>query len=79
MKIERTSVDMASAAEQQQQTTLEFYQAMADFKNMFPQMDDDVIEVFFLKYINLYFFFLFFLYSFHVNPVYIIIDIHPRR
>ncbi|XP_063983695.1 CUE domain-containing protein 1 isoform X2 [Diachasmimorpha longicaudata] len=35
---------MASAAEQQQQTTLEFYQAMADFKNMFPQMDDDVIE-----------------------------------
>ncbi|KAH0561607.1 CUE domain-containing protein 1 [Cotesia glomerata] len=34
---------MASAAEQQQ-TTLEFYQAMADFKNMFPQMDDDVIE-----------------------------------
>lgn len=34
---------MASAAEQQ--TTLEFYQAMADFKNMFPQMDDDVIEV----------------------------------
>lgn len=31
--------------EQQQQTTLEFYQAMADFKNMFPQMDDDVIEV----------------------------------
>ena len=30
--------------EQQQQTTLEFYQAMADFKNMFPQMDDDVIE-----------------------------------
>ncbi|XP_066588880.1 CUE domain-containing protein 1-like [Prorops nasuta] len=39
---------MASATEQQQQqqqTTLEFYQAMADFKNMFPQMDDDVIEV----------------------------------
>lgn len=37
---------MASAMEQQQQqTTLEFYQAMADFKNMFPQMDDDVIEV----------------------------------
>ncbi|XP_032667692.1 CUE domain-containing protein 1 [Odontomachus brunneus] len=37
---------MASATEQQQQqqTTLEFYQAMADFKNMFPQMDDDVIE-----------------------------------
>ncbi|XP_003401783.1 CUE domain-containing protein 1 [Bombus terrestris] len=39
---------MASAMEQQQQqqqqTTLEFYQAMADFKNMFPQMDDDVIE-----------------------------------
>ncbi|XP_011503764.1 PREDICTED: CUE domain-containing protein 1 [Ceratosolen solmsi marchali] len=41
---------MASAAEQQQQqqqqqqTTLEFYKAMADFKNMFPQMDDDVIE-----------------------------------
>ncbi|XP_012251477.1 CUE domain-containing protein 1 [Athalia rosae] len=35
---------MASAAEQQLQTTLEFYQAMADFKNMFPQMDDDVIE-----------------------------------
>lgn len=36
---------MASAAEQQQQqTTLEFYQAMADFKTMFPQMDDDVIE-----------------------------------
>lgn len=35
---------MASATEQQQ-TTLEFYQAMADFKNMFPQMDDDVIEV----------------------------------
>ncbi|XP_020298521.1 CUE domain-containing protein 1 isoform X2 [Pseudomyrmex gracilis] len=34
---------MASATEQQQ-TTLEFYQAMADFKNMFPQMDDDVIE-----------------------------------
>ncbi|XP_034939160.1 CUE domain-containing protein 1 [Chelonus insularis] len=34
---------MASAAEQHQ-TTLEFYQAMADFKNMFPQMDDDVIE-----------------------------------
>ncbi|XP_003424549.1 CUE domain-containing protein 1 [Nasonia vitripennis] len=31
-------------AQQQQQTTLEFYQAMADFKNMFPQMDDDVIE-----------------------------------
>lgn len=30
--------------QQQQQTTLEFYQAMADFKNMFPQMDDDVIE-----------------------------------
>jgi len=43
---------MASATEQQQQTTLEFYQAMADFKNMFPQMDDDVIEVrilYFLK------------------------------
>lgn len=38
--------EMASAAEkQQQQTTLEFYQAMADFKNMFPQMDNDVIEV----------------------------------
>ena len=48
---------MASAAEQQQQqqqqqqqlqqqqTALEFDQAMADFKNMFPQMDDDVIEV----------------------------------
>ena len=36
---------MASAAEQQQQTTLEFYQAMSDFKNMFPQMDDEVIEV----------------------------------
>lgn len=36
---------MASATEHQQQTTLEFYQAMADFKNMFPQMDDDVIEV----------------------------------
>jgi hypothetical protein len=39
---------MASAVEQQQQqqqTTLEFYQAMADFKTMFPQMDDDVIEV----------------------------------
>lgn len=35
---------MASAAEQQQQITLEFYQAMSDFKNMFPQMDDDVIE-----------------------------------
>ncbi|KAL6253647.1 hypothetical protein P5V15_015462 [Pogonomyrmex californicus] len=36
---------MASATEQQQQqTTLEFYQAMTDFKNMFPQMDDDVIE-----------------------------------
>ncbi|XP_015428794.1 PREDICTED: CUE domain-containing protein 1 isoform X2 [Dufourea novaeangliae] len=30
--------------QQQQQTTLEFYQAMTDFKNMFPQMDDDVIE-----------------------------------
>lgn len=41
---------MASATEQQQQTTLEFYQAMADFKNMFPQMDDDVIEV---KILNL--------------------------
>lgn len=44
---------MASAMEQQQQqqqqqTTLEFYQAMADFKNMFPQMDDDVIEVSYL-------------------------------
>ncbi|XP_014205109.1 CUE domain-containing protein 1 [Copidosoma floridanum] len=40
---------MAFAAEQlqpqqQQPTTLEFYQAMSDFKNMFPQMDDDVIE-----------------------------------
>ncbi|XP_014222927.1 CUE domain-containing protein 1 [Trichogramma pretiosum] len=30
--------------QQQKQTTLEFYQAMSDFKNMFPQMDDDVIE-----------------------------------
>lgn len=45
---------MASAAEQQQ-TTLEFYQAMADFKNMFPQMDDDVIEVILL---TVYFLFL---------------------
>lgn len=36
---------MASAAEQPQQTTLNFYQAMADFKIMFPEMDDDVIEV----------------------------------
>ncbi|XP_043471231.1 CUE domain-containing protein 1 [Leptopilina heterotoma] len=35
---------MASAAEQPQQTTLNFYQAMADFKIMFPEMDDDVIE-----------------------------------
>ena len=34
---------------QQQQTTLEFYQAMSDFKNMFPQMDDDVIEVFIIQ------------------------------
>ena len=36
---------MEQQQQQQQQTTLEFYQAMADFKNMFPQMDDDVIEV----------------------------------
>lgn len=35
---------MEQQQQQQQQTTLEFYQAMADFKNMFPQMDDDVIE-----------------------------------
>lgn len=34
-------------SQQQQQQTLEFYQAMTDFKNMFPQMDNDVIEVFF--------------------------------
>jgi len=32
------------AAVQQQTTQLEFYQAMADFKTMFPSMDDDVIE-----------------------------------
>lgn len=30
---------------QQQTTQLEFHQAMADFKTMFPAMDDDVIEV----------------------------------
>uniref|UniRef100_T1HUE5 CUE domain-containing protein n=3 Tax=Rhodnius prolixus TaxID=13249 RepID=T1HUE5_RHOPR len=29
---------------QQQTTQLEFHQAMADFKTMFPAMDDDVIE-----------------------------------
>lgn len=45
---------MASATEQQQQTTLEFYQAMADFKNMFPQMDDDVIEVRALCFLKVY-------------------------
>lgn len=36
---------MATVQQQQQQTTqLEFHQAMADFKTMFPSMDDDVIE-----------------------------------
>ena len=30
---------------QQQTTQLEFHQAMADFKTMFPDMDDEVIEV----------------------------------
>jgi len=30
---------------QQQATQLEFHQAMADFKTMFPDMDDEVIEV----------------------------------
>lgn len=33
------------AAVDPQTTQLEFYQAMADFKTMFPSMDDDVIEV----------------------------------
>ncbi|KAL1140841.1 hypothetical protein AAG570_000769 [Ranatra chinensis] len=32
------------ATVQQQTTQLEFHQAMADFKTMFPAMDDDVIE-----------------------------------
>ncbi|KAG8262798.1 Cuedc1p [Homalodisca vitripennis] len=32
------------ATVQQQTTQLEFHQAMADFKVMFPSMDDDVIE-----------------------------------
>jgi len=33
------------ATVQQQTTQLEFHQAMADFKTMFPDMDDEVIEV----------------------------------
>lgn len=33
------------ATVQQQTTQLEFHQAMADFKVMFPTMDVDVIEV----------------------------------
>jgi hypothetical protein len=33
------------ATVQQQTTHLEFHQAMADFKTMFPDMDDEVIEV----------------------------------
>lgn len=33
------------ATVQQPTTQLEFHQAMADFKTMFPSMDDDVIEV----------------------------------
>ncbi|KAJ9578320.1 hypothetical protein L9F63_005465, partial [Diploptera punctata] len=32
------------ATVQQQTTQLEFHQAMADFKTMFPDMDDEVIE-----------------------------------
>lgn len=33
-----------ATVQQQQTTQLEFHQAMADFKTMFPSMDDDVIE-----------------------------------
>lgn len=38
--------NMATVQQPQQTTTqLEFHQAMADFKTMFPDMEDEVIEV----------------------------------